>query len=271
MIKRFIKELYLFNSLLITKRNLIWSMAKRDIATQYIGSFLGFVWTFIDPIVTVFIFWVVFGLGFKVRPCKEAPFVVWLTAGMAIWMVFSKILNESSNIIIVNSNLIKNTLFHSHILPIVKIISNLIIHFIFITILLVLLYLNKMPFNIYFLQALYYLLAMCFLSLGLCWLTSALSPFIRDIPQIVKVIVDLGFWATPVMWELSIMPPKLQSIFRINPIYYLVQGYRESFLYFTPFWHHPRQTLEYWTVTLIILFLGAILFKRLKPHFADVL
>jgi len=71
--------------------------------------------------------------------------------------------------------------------------------------------------------------------------------------------------------SLVMMPPKIQILFKLNPMFYIVQGYRESFIYFHPFWTHPRQTIYFWGVTVIIIVIGALIFQRLKPQFADVL
>ena len=101
-------------------------MAKREVANQYVGSLLGFTWTFVQPVVMILVFWVVFSVGFRVQPKNDVPFVVWLTAGMAIWFVFADIINGSSGLILSHSHLVKKTLFQSHILPVIKIVSSLI-------------------------------------------------------------------------------------------------------------------------------------------------
>jgi lipopolysaccharide transport system permease protein/teichoic acid transport system permease protein len=75
---------------------------------------------------------------------------------------------------------------------------------------------------------------MCILALGLSWITSSVNIFARDTNQIVNVVMQIGFWATPIFWDLSIMPEKVQAILKLNPMFYIVQGYRESFLYFVP-------------------------------------
>jgi lipopolysaccharide transport system permease protein/teichoic acid transport system permease protein len=67
------------------------------------------------------------------------------------------------------------------------------------------------------------------------------------------------------------MPPKVQFLLKLNPMFYIVQGYRESFIYFVPFWHHWQMTLYFWGLTGIVFVLGATVFLRLRPHFADVL
>ena len=246
-------------------------MAKREVATQYIGSLLGFIWTFIKPMVMITVFWVVFSVGFRVQPKNDVPFIVWLTAGMAGWFVFSDILNGSANTMILNANLIKKTLFPSQILPLITIVSCLITHTIFLVMLFALIALQKMPFSLYYLQFFYYLFSMTIFVLGLGWAVSALNVFIRDVSQIVGVILQVGFWATPILWDIDIMPPKIQFVLKLNPMFYIVQGYRESFIYFIPFWKHPYQTLYFWAVSIIVFVVGALIFKSLKPQFADVL
>lgn len=112
---------------------------------------------------------------------------------------------------------------------------------------------------------------MSILSLGLGFAVAAFNVFIRDISQVVFIVLQIGFWTTPIFWDINIMPPQIQMILKLNPMFYIVQGYRESFVYASPFWKHPYQTLYFWVVTLIIFSVGALIFKKLKPQFADVL
>jgi lipopolysaccharide transport system permease protein/teichoic acid transport system permease protein len=246
-------------------------MAKREVATKYVGSLLGFIWTFINPLIMICVFWVVFSIGFKVQPTKDVPFVVWLTAGMAAWFVFADIINGSSNVLVENKHLIKKTLFHSQILPVIKIVSFLITHLVFLVVLIGLIIFQKMPFSFYYLQFIYYLFCMSVLALGISWIVSALNVFIRDVNQIVAVVLQIGFWATPIFWDIHMMPQKIQTVIKFNPMFYIVHGYRESFIYFSPFWKHPYQTAYFWTVTIIFLITGALIYKKLKPQFPDVL
>ena len=266
-----IKDFLLFFKILVTQKKLIVSLAKRDFASNYVGSMLGFIWAFINPLVTIFVFWVIFSVGFKVKPVNNVPFVVWLTAGMAAWFVFADIVSRSTSAVIENSMLIKKTLFPANILPVVKAISSLIIHGIFLSILIGLIVFEKMPPSIYFCQFLYYLLCMIVLALGLGWGLAALQVFLRDTGQIVGVLLQLGFWSTPIFWDLKIMPVEFQKYFMLNPMYYVVQGYRDSFINFIPFWQHPYLTIYFWSITLAVLLSGTILFKKLRPQFADIL
>jgi len=267
MLKRFFN----FIRLIILQRQLIITLARRDVATQYVGSLLGFIWTFINPLVMIFIFWVVFSVGFRVQPRNDVPFVVWLTAGMAVWFVFADIVNGSCGLIVSNAHLIKKTLFQSEILPVMKVVSCLITHSVFLVVLIGLIVFQKMPFSFYYSQFIYYLFCMSVLALGISWIVSALNVFIRDVGPIVAVVLQMGFWATPIFWDIQMMPPAIQKIFKCNPMYYVVQGYRESFIYFTPFWRHPEQTLYFWCVSITLFITGALIFRKLKPQFPDVL
>ncbi|HMO19231.1 MAG TPA: ABC transporter permease [Oligoflexia bacterium] len=255
-----------------SQRSLISSLAKREVRAQYRGSVLGFLWTIINPLIMIGVFWFVFSVGFKARPMGDVPFVVWLTAGLSVWMFFSEIVLGSTEIIIQNSQLIKKTLFRSQILPLVKILSSLLTHAIFIVILSGLILFEGLPLSWYFLQITYYLFAASVLALGLSWLTSSLTVFIRDIGKITAVLMQIGFWSTPIFWDISIMEsPKIQAALRMNPMFYIVQGYRDSFIYFVPFWERSEETINFWCFAIILLVVGGMVFHRLKPHFADVL
>ncbi|MCP3932328.1 MAG: ABC transporter permease [Bacteroidetes bacterium] len=246
-------------------------MAKRDLRAKYAGSFLGWIWSFIQPFVMILVFWFIFSVGFRVKPTNDVPFVVWLTAGMAAWFLFAEIVNGSPNLVVSITNLVKKTLFPSEVLPVINILISLFSHFIFLFILLGLLFLQDMPFSLYYFQAIYYLISLVVLAIGLSWGISAVHVFIRDVGQIVGVFIQVGFWATPIFWDAKIMSPKIQFLLKLNPMHYVVQGYRDSFIYFVPFWQHPYETLYFWAVSLLILFFGSHVFLKLKPQFADVL
>lgn len=267
-----LRGFYIFLINLLERRSLIFEMAKREIAAQHVGSLLGFFWTFINPLVWIFILWVVFSIGFKIHPKGDnIPFVVWLVAGMSIWTTFSEIVSGSTGIIVNNSFLVKKMVFPLSILPVVKLVASFVTHSVFLLMLIVMILLYRMPISLYWLQAIYYFIAMGILALGISWITSSINIFMRDINQIVNVIIQIGFWATPIFWDFNIMPPKVQFMLKLNPMFYIVQGYRDSFIYFVPFWDHWFQTICFWVIALLIFVLGAVIFRSLKPHFADVL
>jgi lipopolysaccharide transport system permease protein/teichoic acid transport system permease protein len=90
--------------------------------------------------------------------------------------------------------------------------------------------------------------------------------------QIVSMVLQFLFWMTPIFWSAKILPIKYLNMVKLNPVYYIVEGYRESFIYHVWFWEsHYELTAYFWIVTGAILIFGAVVFRRLRPHFADVL
>ena len=256
---------------LYSRRRLILEMARRDVASQHLGSLLGFFWTILHPVIWILILWIVFDLGFKVAPTNDVPFVVWLTAGLAVWNFFSEVVRGSTSSIVEHSYLVKKIVFPLSILPVVKLLTALVTHAIFILLLILLITLYGLPFSLYWIQALYYLGAMALLGLGLGWITSAVNVFFRDTHQIVAVLLQFGFWATPIFWDPNIMPEQIQFLLKLNPLYYIVEGYRGSFIYSEPFWENLRLTAYFWAFTGLAFSAGVLVFRRLRPHFSDII
>ena len=122
-------------------------------------------------------------------------------------------------------------------------------------------------------QMLYYTFAMMILLLGLIYATSAIVVFFKDLGQIINIILQIGVWMTPIMWNIDGMElnPLLITILKLNPMYYIVAGYRDSLINKAGFWEQPGMTIYYWILTIVLFIIGTKIFKKLKPHFADVL
>ncbi len=251
---------------------MIKELAKQDFRNKYLGSYLGILWAFVHPTVYIIILWFVFQVGFKSQPAGNVPFVLWMLCGIIPWFFFSECLGSATNCILENSFLLKKVNFSVGMLPIVKILSALVLHAFFIAIIFIMLLLYKAPITIHCIQVFYYLFATTVLLLGLSWLTSSIILFFRDMGQIVTMAVQFLFWMTPIFWSAKILPDKYLNMVKLNPIYYIVEGYRESFIYHVWFWEqHYMLTLYFWLVTGAIFVCGAVVFKRLRPHFADVI
>jgi lipopolysaccharide transport system permease protein/teichoic acid transport system permease protein len=109
------------------------------------------------------------------------------------------------------------------------------------------------------------------LLLGLTWCTSTLVIFFKDVGQIIAMLLQFGFWLTPVFYALKIVPQKYHFFIKLNPMYHIIEGYRDTFIYHKWFWEEPYVLMNYWIITFFFLGLGSYLFKKLRPHFADVL
>lgn len=267
---------------LFKERKLIWNLSKNDFKTKFAGSYLGTIWAFIQPVITVLVYWFVFekalnATGATTRSGLNVPFVCFLMAGLMPWFFFQDAVNGGTTALIEYSYLVKKVVFKINILPIVKIISNLFVHLFFIALTLVVCTIYGFYPTPYLIQVLYYLICLIAFTAGLTYATSAIVVFFRDMGQIVNIVLQIGVWATPIMWNIDSpdmvnrIPAVVMTILKLNPMYYIVNGYRDSFLNQTGFWEHPGTTIWFWAVTIILLLVGTTIFKRLRVHFADVL
>ncbi len=230
---------------------------------------------FVQPLVTVLIYFFIFQLGFKsVPPVPGVPYVLWLVPGIVPWFFYSEALNCITGCLQEYSYLVKKVVFQVEILPVIKLISCLLVHGFFLLIMLIMaLCFGKLPMATW-IQILYYSFAASMLALAFGYLTSAIHVFFKDMAQIVSICLQFGMWLSPIMYQETMFSadyPWIVTVLKLNPFYYIVAGYRDSILTGNWFWERPTLTVYFWVVTLVIGFAGLKVFKRLRPHFSDVL
>jgi len=263
--------LFGFLKAIFQNKGLLWSLTKNDFKQKYLGNILGISWAFIQPTATVLIFWFVFQVGFKSQPVDNFPFILWLMAGMFPWFFFAEGLSSGTNSILANSFLVKKVVFRVSLLPIISLLSALAIHIFFIFFMFAMfLYYGYAP-QLHWIQIIYYLFATTVLLLGLSWITSSIVVFFKDIGQFVTMIIQFGFWLTPIFWNMNMVPEQYHWIIELNPMVYIIEGYRNSMIYHTWFWEDINMTLYFWAITTTLFLIGGFTFKKLRPHFADVL
>jgi lipopolysaccharide transport system permease protein/teichoic acid transport system permease protein len=228
-------------------------------------------WAFVQPTFTIFIFWIVFEVGFRSAPIQNFPFILWLMPGILPWFYLSEAIASSAESVTSNSFLVKKMTFRLGLLPIVKIFSALIIHIFFVVLMFGMYFLNGYLPNLFWLQVIYYLFATIPFLLGLSWITSSVVIFFPDLKQLISLALQFAFWLTPIFWSLNILPVKYHWLFKLNPIYYIVQGYRGALVDDIWFWQTPKLSIYYWSVTFLLFVMGGVIFRKLKPHFGDVI
>lgn len=273
-----IKKFFSLQYEVFSNRKLILSLSKNDFKTRYAGSYLGIIWAFIQPIVTVLVYWFVFEKGLKANGINtkegiEIEFVLWFVAALVPWFFFAEAWGSATNALIEYSYLVKKVVFKISILPIVKIISALYVHVFFVLFIMILYAAYGYFPDLYYLQILYYSACIFLLVLGLAYMTSAIVVFFKDLGQIISIVLQVGMWMTPIMWNIDAieLSDKMKFIFKLNPMYYVTLGYRDTFINKVWFFEHPNLTLYFWLVTVVMFIIGTVIFKRLKVHFADVL
>ena len=252
------------------QRYLIFNFVVRDLKSRYVGSFMGLFWAVVHPLVLLLCYTFVFSIVFKIRAgtLTTGNFAIFLFCGILPWLYFQDTVLRCCNSVVENSNLIKKTVFPSEILPIAMALSNAFTHLLGLAILLlVLVFSGLLAWTSVFLPV--YLFLLIVLALGLGWLCAALQVFLRDTYQIVAVMMVLWFWFTPIFYSLEMVPSVLRPLILLNPLTYVVEGYRYSLLEgHLPDLGHLSVLLAF---VLIVFFLGGYVFRNTKREFIDVL
>lgn len=264
---------------LVSSRKLIWNLARNDIKKKFAGSYFGIIWAFVQPVITILLYWFVFekGLNSKATDLRtgiEIPFVLWLMAGLVPWFYFQEAMNGGTGVLVEYSYLVKKVVFQIDVLPVVKMISALFTHLFFVVFAIVVFALMGYYPDFYTLQVIYYSVCMIVLTTGIVYATGAVTVFFRDMKEVVAILLQIGMWVTPIMWSFESMvqiPGWAVTILKLNPMYYVVSGYRDALIHKIGFWENPELGIYFWIFTIVVFLLGTSVFKRLRPHFADVL
>lgn len=261
---------------LFQSRKLIWKLAKNDFKTRYAGSYLGIVWAMAQPVVTVVMYWIVFDRVFDTRSQLvasgiEVPYVLYLTAGLVPWFYFSEAIMQGTMALLEYTYLVKKVVFNISILPIIKVIAATFIHLFFVGILLLVAVGYGYYPTVYTLQIFYYSFCMFLLILAMSYFTCALVVFIRDLQQIINIALQIGMWATPILWDISMLTDNMKTLFKLNPLVYIVNGYRSAIYEQEWFWEHFYSSTYFWIFTISMFCIGTLIFRKLRVHFADVL
>ena len=232
---------------ILENKKLILNLSKNDFKSKFAGSYFGIIWAFIQPIITIIVYWFVFdkalNAGTQITKAGiNVPYVIWLVAGMVPWFYFSEVVNTGSNVLVEYNYLVKKVVFKISVLPVVKIISSLFVHLFFV---------------------------------GIIYATSAMTVFFRDLTQLINIVLQILMWMTPIMWNMDAMVDRISKpieiILKLNPMYYIVSGYRDSMINGIWFWDRPITTIYFWGITIVLFIVGSTIFKKLQVHFADVL
>ncbi len=262
------------NFLLTVYQNnyMIRSIVSRDIKARYVGSFLGIFWSFLHPLTQLLIYYFIFSVILKIKLGAEydgTEFAIWLVAGLLPWMFFADVVTRAPNVVLEQSTLIRKTVFPSEILPLTHLVAAIINHLIGMVIFVIFLQLFGYGISLKILFILPFFLATCIFALGISWLLSALNVFMRDIGQIIGVFVNIWFFLTPIIYPRHLIPDSFQKLYGLNPMLHTVEAYRVGLLGKTDLYLEEVSYLL--LLGLFTFVVGGLIFRKLKPAFADVL
>lgn len=249
-------------------RELLKSNVKKDIRGKYKGSFLGILWSFVSPLLMTLVYALVF--PFLMRGSQYDSYTTFLIIGILPWTWFTTSIAQGTYCIIGNGGILKKVYFPREILPISVVSSGMINYLIQCIIILLFVIVNHRPITIYLLFLPLIILAQYLFTLGIIFITGAINVYIRDFEYIINFIIQLLFYATPILYELSMFEaaPKLMYwLMKINPMAVLITSYRDIF-----YWGnmpHIKGLLVVTVASFVLCVVGLFIFRKLSKGFAE--
>ncbi len=255
-------------------KKMVWQLGKSDFKNRFASTSLGAIWGFLQPFVFMITYVIVFEYILITRSSGEYNYAVWFIPGMAMWQTLNDMIMSASGSIRQYSYLVKKVVFPVDIIPNISIVASSFVGiFLFIVSIGVCL-VFKYPPNI--LTLIYIIFALfCFVT-AFTRFTSAITTIVPDFGNLLGIAMQLFFWFTPIIWNLSMIKEKSELLFKIlqcTPFTYLVTGMRQVFIdenmIITA--NNGIYTIVFWAITIILFIWGNSIFKRNKKDFADVL
>lgn len=257
----------------IKYRKQIIKLAKSDLIKTYRGSALGWSWAIIKPVVTIFVYWFAFTVGLRAGgEINNYPFFLWLIAGTVPWFYMGDMITGGTNCIRKYSYLVTKMKFPVSTIPTFVSLSNLIVNTILIIIVILIFWLFGYTPDIYMLQIPFYLL-LTFIFFTLWGLfASFIGAISKDFVNLVRSFVTAIFWLSGIMWDVdSITNPWLHRFLMLNPVTFLVTGFRNCFINKVWFWEQPKRLIYFIIITLVLGILAIWSYRKLRKEIPDVL
>lgn len=245
-------------------RELLKSNIKKEIRGKYKGSFLGILWSFINPLLQVAVYAIVFPYIMRV---KTDNYLQYLIVGIIPWTFFTTVLNQGMITVRMNAGIIKKVYFPREILPISVALSGLVNFFISCIIILLFCIFGGVGISWHLALLPVFAIIQFFLTLGIVMALSAINIYVKDTEYLVNFLVNMLFYGTPILYPVTLFPEKFRWILYINPLTELINAYRDIFIY-----HQlPGLTSVGYLVgiTIVIFFIGLAIFRKLEKGFAE--
>ena len=258
----------------IQYRQQIFKLAKADLIKTYRGAALGWAWAIIKPAVTIFVYWFTFSIGLRGGKDVEGfPFFLWLISGVIPWFYMNDMITGGTECIRKYSYLVTKMKFPISTIPTFFSISKFMVHLVLLAIMIIIFIAMGYPPDIYLLQLPIYMLLSFVFFTTFSLFASLLACMSKDFANLVKSLVTAVFWLSGIIWNIDTMKdiPWLKTLLKINPVTYLVEGYRNCFIHKTWIWESPKTLIAFLVILLVLIIAAVWVYRRLRQEIPDVL
>lgn len=258
---------------------LIRRLSLYDLKSQHQNNYLGMAWEILNPLIQILIYWFVFS-SIRRRPDisistgEDVPFIYWLLVAFVLWTFFYQSTIQGSKSIYSRLQLLSKMNFPMSVIPNIVIFSQFYIHVVLMIIAILIFNLGGYYINIYYIQLIYYVFATFCLLFAISLITSTLSTIIRDIHMFLNATLRMFLYLSPILWPVTevISNQLVIILLKLNPLYYLIEGYRSALFgtewFFINNWQY---SLYFWFLTVVLLVIGSLLHVKFRRHFIDYL
>ncbi len=257
--KNVFKNLYRYRELLKTS-------IKKEIRSKYKNSFLGVLWSFLNPLLQILVYTFIFSLILK---NKQEHYAIFLCCGLVPWTFFSSAINRTSYTFVENANIIKKVYFPREIIPISVVTSEAINFLISTMIIICFVIIGGIGISKYIIYYPFILLTQYLIIIAISLIISSICVYFRDMQHFIGIILQLLFYAAPVVYSADSLPAEYQWVLKYNPMTYIINAYREIFYYQSNIKIIPL--LVVFTIGIILCIIGYLIFSKLQKGFAEQL
>lgn len=252
-----IKNIYEYRELLKTN-------VKKEIRGKYKKSVLGILWSYLNPLLQLLVYAIVFPLILKMT---QEHYVIFVCSGLIPWTFFTTVVTQSTGIIVANSNIVKKVYFPREILPI-SVTTSAAVNFLISTIIiLAFVMFSGLGITKYVIFYPVVLLVQYVLCLGISFIVSSITVYLRDLEHLIGIAIMLMFYLTPIVYSSKTLPPQYAFFMKLNPMAHIVEGYRSIFYYqqLPDF----KNLIILFVLSVVLSIIGYLIFKKLEKRFAE--
>lgn len=250
----------------VQRKALIVELVRRELKLRYRGTWLGFLWTLLNPLVFMVVYTLVFSHFLRLGIPK---FPAFLLTGLLPWTWFSESIMTGTSCLVDHATFLRNAVFPAQVLPVVSVGASMMNYVFSLPVLIALLAAYQAPLGWTVLALPLVMVVQFLLTLSIIYFTATFNVFLRDLRYIVQHGLLVAFFLTPITYDLSFVPAQFQWLLKINPMTIVIDSYRRLFLYET--WPHWRNLAFVLALALVLLVLGTTVFERNRETFAEYL